>query len=239
MKLKWVFATLILANLGLWMWANWYQQQPVLEYRTARAPLGAERMRLLTETGVKLKTRKNTKSANSELTTFTGPVCLRIGPFTNADLVDKAHEKLTGWQIGFATRATESNKITIYRVFLPPFATKEAAELKRQQLTRLGFRDHAVIQEEGWQNAISLGLFSVEANAESRVRELVAKGVEAKLQQQDQIRLQHWLDVARPIQPDIANQVKNTDWGSKEIEVLESPCPASTNSTPLPLREPH
>jgi len=234
MKLKWVFAALILANLGLWMWANWYKPQPVLEYRTARAPLGAEKMRLLTESGVKLKTRKNTKSANSELTTFTGPVCLRIGPFSNADLVDKAHEKLTGWQIGFTTRATESNKITIYRVFLPPFATSQAAEQKRQELSRLGFRDHAVIQEEGWQNAISLGLFSVEANAESRLRELVAKGVEAKLQQHDQIRLQHWLDIAKAIQPEIANQVKNADWGSRDIQVLETVCPKSVNSPPAP-----
>jgi hypothetical protein len=237
MQLKWVFAALILANLGLWMWATWYKEQPVLEYRTARSPLGAEKMRLLTETGVKLKTRKKTKSANSELTTFSGPVCLRIGPFSNVDLADKAHEKLTGLQIGFATRATESNKITIYQVYLSPFATRQAAEQKRQELSRLGFKDHAVIQEDEWQNAISLGLFSVEANAESRVRELAAKGVEAKLQQQDQIRLQHWLDIARPIQPEIANLLKYTDWGSKEIEILEMPCPANSNTSSLQIHE--
>jgi len=39
-----------------------------------------------------------------------------------------------------------------------------------------------VFQEEGWHNAISLGLFSVEANATARVRELAAKGVEASMQ---------------------------------------------------------
>lgn len=237
MKLKWVFAALILVNLGLWMWANWYKEQPVLEYRTSHPPFAAEKMRLLTESGNKLKTRKITKTANSDFTIFTRPVCLRIGPFTNTDLADKAQEILTGLQIGFATRATESNKITNYRVYLPPFPSRQAAELKRQELTRLGFRDHAVIQEEEWQNAISLGLFSVESNAESRLNGLVTKGVDAKLQALDQIRLQHWLDIAKAIQPEIANQLNNTDWGTKETEVLETPCPAGANSSWLLISE--
>jgi hypothetical protein len=42
------------------------------------------------------------------------------------------------------------------------------------------------------------------------------------------------LDIAKAIQPEIANQVKNADWGSRDIQVLETVCPKSVNSPPAP-----
>ena len=46
MNLKWIFAALVLANLGLWMWASWYKETPVEETRTARAPAVPAQKRL-------------------------------------------------------------------------------------------------------------------------------------------------------------------------------------------------
>jgi len=226
MKLKWLFAAFVLANIGLWMWASWYKETPLEETRAARAPLALEKMRLLTEPNVKLTPRKTPPPANAELTANAVPVCFHLGPFTDTARVTQAEAKLNELHLGFARRTEETKMITGYRVYLPPLASKEAAELKRQELTRLGFKDHAVFQEEGWHNAISLGLFSVEANATARVRELAAKGVEASMQPLTQDRTLYWLDLLEPTAQDNIVKLKQADWGAKEVQLHESTCPS-------------
>ncbi|MGA9031974.1 MAG: SPOR domain-containing protein [Sulfuricaulis sp.] len=226
MKLKWLFATFVLANIGLWMWASWYKETPIEETRAARAPLALEKMRLLTEPNVKLTPRKTPPPANAELMANAVPVCFHLGPFTDTARVTQAETKLNELHLGFARRTDETKMITGYRVYLPPLASKEAAERKRQELTRLGFKDHAVFQEEGWHNAISLGLFSVEANATARVRELAAKGVEASMQPLTQDRTLYWLDLLEPTAQDNIVKLKQADWGAKEVQLHESTCPS-------------
>ena len=234
MKLKWLLAAFVLANLGLWMWASWYKEAPVEENRPARVPIAPEKMRLLTEPDVKLTPRKTPPPANAELVANAVQVCFHIGPFAGTARVTQAEAKLSELRLGFARRSEETKTITGYRVTLPPLASREAAERKRQELTRLGFKDHAVIQEEGWHNAISLGLFSVEANAAARVRELAAKGVEAKAQPLTQSRTRTWLDLIAPVSPENVMQLKQTDWGAKDIQVQETTCPAGASPPPLP-----
>ena len=238
MKLKWLFAAFVLANLGLWMWASWYKEAPVEEHRAARAPIAPEKMRLLTEPDVKLTPRKAPPPANAELVANAVQVCFHLGPFAETTRVTQAEAKLSELHLGFTRRTEEIKIITGYRVYLPPLASKEAAERKRQELSRLGFKDHAVIQEEGWQNAISLGLFSVEANAMARVRELAAKGVEAKAQPLTQSRTLTWLDLIAPVSPENVAQLKQTDWGAKDIQAQETTCPAGANPLPLPAPSP-
>ena len=234
MKLKWLLAAFVLANLGLWMWASWYKEAPVEENRPARAPIATEKMRLLTEPDVKLTPRKTPPPANAELTANAVPVCFHIGPFAETARVTLAEARLGELRLGFSRRAEETKTITGYRVTLPPLASREAAERKRQELTRLGFKDHAVFQEEGWHNAISLGLFSVEANATARVRELAAKGVEASMQPLTQNRTRTWLDLIAPVSPENVMKLKQTDWGAKDIQAQETSCPAGANPPLLP-----
>jgi hypothetical protein len=235
MKLKWLFAAFVLANIGLWMWASWYKETPLEETRAARAPLALEKMRLLTEPNVKLTPRKTPPPANAELVANAVPVCFHLGPFTDTVRVTQAEAKLNELHLGFARRTEETKMITGYRVYLPPLASKESAERKRKELTRLGFKDHAVIQEDGWHNAISLGLFSVEANATARVRELAVKGVEASMQPLTQDRTLYWLDLLDPTAHDNIVKLKQADWGAKEVQLHESTCPSpgtKSNSSP-------
>lgn len=63
-------------------------------------------------------------------------------------------------------------------VYIPPLSGKAEADRKAGELKRLGVSDYFVIQETGpnrW--AISLGLFSVENGAKTRLAELKEKGV--------------------------------------------------------------
>jgi hypothetical protein len=238
MKLKWVFAALVLANLGLWMWASWYKQTPVEETRTARTPVAPEKMRLLNEPGVKLTPRKAPPPANAELTASVVPACFHIGPFPDVDLVARAETRLNELQLTYSRRSEETRSVTGYLVYLPPLPSQKAAERKRQELTRLGFKDHALIQDEGMQNAISLGLFTVEANAASRVRELAAKKVDARIQPFQQTRTRFWLDVAVKVPAQTADRIRQIDWAAKDVRVREITCPAGTNAPPDKSPEP-
>lgn len=239
MKMKWVFAALVLANLGLWMWASWYREEPTEEHRAAQPPIAPEKMRLLTETGVKLQPRKIATPTNAEPVAQAAPGCFRIGPFPDAELAAKAEKILDDWHVRYERRSEQTQTITGYLVYYPALASQKAAEAKRRELTRLGFKDHALIQEEGRLNAISLGQFSVAANAEARVRELAAKGVEAKVQPLSLNRVRYWLNTADSVPAETAAKLKQTDWSAKDIQAREISCPASANwPAPAPAREP-
>jgi hypothetical protein len=238
MKLKWVFAALVLANLGLWMWASWYRQMPVEETRTARTPVAPEKMRLFNEPGVKPVPRKTPPPANAELTASVAPACFHIGPFPDVDLVARAETRLNELPLTYSRRAEETRSVTGYLVYLPPLPSQKAAERKRQELTRLGFKDHALIQEEGMQNAISLGLFAVEANAASRVRELAAKKVEARIQPFQQTRTRFWLDVAVRAPAQTTDRIRQIDWAAKDVQAREITCPTGTSVPPDKSPEP-
>lgn len=238
MKLKWLFAALVLLNLGLLMWGSWYKETSVPENRSARAPIAPEKMRLLNEPGVKLQPRKT--AANAGLNANLAPACFHIGPFPDSALTAIAESKLNEWHLVFSRRAGEIKIVTGYQVYLPPLASKEAAERKRQELTRLGFKDHALVQDQAGQDVISVGLFSVEANAQNRVHELTDKGVEAKVQPLYQPRTVYWLDINNPTPLEIASQIKQTDWGAKDTHAQEAACGTAPNSgsAPPPISAP-
>lgn len=234
MKFKWIFAALVLANIGMWMWANWYKEPPLEARREAQAPIAPEKMRLLTEPGVRAAPRP-TPPANPAPVVTAAPECLRLGPFTDAATVAEAEKKLTPYSAEISRHTEEIQAVTGYRVYLPPLPSREAAERQRTELTRLGFRDHALIQEAGLENAISLGWFSVEANAETRVRELAAKHVSARIQPLQQPRPRYWLDVRAPAAA--ATELRSLDWKDTGAAWQEQPCPAASppprpNETP-------
>jgi hypothetical protein len=191
-------------------------------------------MRLLSEPGVKLQSRKAPPPANAELAVAAAQVCFHIGPFPDATAATAGESKLSEWHLALVRRPEEIRIVTGYRVYLPAFASKEAAERKRQQLTRLGFKDHALSQEGASQYSIALGLFAVEANAQARAHELAAKGVAAKVQPLTQARTRYWLDINVAVLPDIAAKVKQIDWGVKDVQAQETACPAVAPPSPPP-----
>jgi hypothetical protein len=83
--------------------------------------------------------------------------------------------------------------VASYRVYLPSLPSRKLAERKRTQLTDLGFKEHYIIDEPGRENAVSLGVFSVEKNATALVRALAQKGVSAKQEALTSPQTTYWL----------------------------------------------
>ncbi len=232
--MKWLFAALVLANIGLWMWASWYKETPGQEARQPRPPVAAEKMRLLSEPGVRLKPRRakppsSMPLSNDTVSARSSRPCIRIGPFTELEQAMNAGKKLEKLDIAYEGR-TEKQKIVVgYRVFLPPFPSQKAAMRKRKALTRLGFRDHALIQEKGMRNAVSLGLFKVEANANQHLRRLAAKGVKAKKRPVRSTKTVYWLEASpgpaggKPGQS-FLELLKKERWGTPGIKAVKAKC---------------
>jgi hypothetical protein len=238
MKLKWLFGALLLANLGLWMWASWYREAPAPEDRGARAPIAPQKLRRLAEPGVKLVPRKVPPPLNAELASSAPQICFRVGPFPDADAAAGAESKLGALQLASVRRAEEIKLISGYRVSLPAFSSKAAAERERRRLTQLGIKDHALIQDGATRYLVSLGLFAVEANAQGRVHELAAKGVTARIEPMEQTRTRYWLDINVPVPPDTAAKIKQLFSETKAVQVQEAACPAVAPGNPPPAQQP-
>lgn len=233
-----LFAMLVLANVGLYMWATWYKDPPPI-VAPARPEVAPEKMRLLSEPGVKLTPRKTTPPPPAPVQTVDGLSCFALGPFTRKDAVQAASAQLQGWQINAGERLEHEQLTAAYRVYLPPFPSKQDAERRRRELSQLGFTDHALIHEDGLDNAISLGLFAVEANARLRVRQLAAKGVTAMLQALPSTRELYWLDFGGEVKDGQVAGVSVSalgthPWGA-DVHLYPRTCtPPATATPPAP-----
>ncbi len=202
---RWIFALLVLLNLGLLIWGVFYIEVERAETPELPPEIAPEKMRLLKKEAVRSKTRAarivdaDLKPVVSTVSTPSGAAgsldCYAIGPLTEVSQVQRIEQGLGGRS--FHRREEAAHVVTGYRVYLPSFATREEAERKRRELTKLGFKDHALLQEEGFQNALSLGLFSVEENAQARIQSLAEKGILAQMQKLDQTRVLYWIEFAR------------------------------------------
>lgn len=223
------FGLLLVANLALFMWGSWYKEPLVsYDFPKPRADVAPEKLKRLSEPGAQLRMR------TSGRTTVPRPgaaeICYRLGPFAAIDLARAAVGRLESWGLHIE-QVTEFESLgRVYQVYLPPLANREAAEAKRRELRRLGFRDHALIQEEGMENAISLGRFTVERNARQRQRQLAAKGVDASIQPVPNLRHVYWLALVEPARDERIGAVPLArfaaeEWGA-DVSLRPSPsCP--------------
>jgi len=232
-----LFAMLVLANVGLYMWATWYKDPPPAA-TPIRSEIAPEKMRLLSEPGVKLTTRKAAPPPPAPVPTADGVACFALGPFARKDALQAALTQLQTWEIAAAERVQREELSIAYRVYLPPFPSRQDAERKRRELTQLGFTDHAVIHEEGLDNAISLGLFSVEANARLRLQQLAAKGVTAVFQALPSTRDLYWLDFGGEVKDGqlagvAVSALSAYTWGA-DVHLYPRACPASAATANTP-----
>jgi hypothetical protein len=191
-------------------------------------------MRLLKEPGVRLVPRTPPTAVpapESVMPPVAEPatlVCYRLGPFASSESADQAMARLGELKLGAERQQEERRTVTGFRVMLAPFPSRPAAEEKRRELTRLGFKDHAVISEEGQPLALSLGVYSIETNAQRHLARLAARGIKAELQPLHQVRVVYWLEV-RHTEPG-AEALKKLDWGSADVGLVAESCPQAPPS---------
>lgn len=105
------------------------------------------------------------------------PVCLEWGPFAGNELA-RAGRALGALNLNDRVSRKPILEAGGYWVYIPPLGSRQAALSKIAELKRLGVSDYLLIQGGGqWQNAISLGVLSTEAAAQTLLAQLRRKGV--------------------------------------------------------------
>ncbi len=227
---RWIFAALVLLNLALFIWGVFYVEAERAETPELPPQIAPEKMQLLKKELVRAKAhiaRNVEPPTPTPLPVSTGATvskdCYVLGPLTDLAQAQRIEQALSGR--AFHRREEATHAEAGYRVYLPSFTSREEAERKRREITKLGFKDNAVLQEEGFQNALSLGLFSVEENAQARVQALLEKGIPAQLQKLDETRVTYWVQVERvESSADERPQLKDLLGGTAGADVQESTC---------------
>jgi hypothetical protein len=222
--MRWGFAVLVLANIGLLMWATWYREG-VSEVRQPNPVFHPEQMVPLSTPGVALQARKNESVRPSLIAAKPRPRCVSIGPFVSMQLADKAQARLTEVQ-QVATRRNEERKLESgYWVYLAPFDNRKQAERRLKEVERLGVRDVLIMPDADGNPAISLGLFTQADNAQKRLQELAEKGVQAQQQTRHRIESLVWFDLRLPEPAGaVLERMRAIDWGAPGVEVRDEPC---------------
>lgn len=120
--------------------------------------------------------------------------CFSLGPFDSAGDRDQLRQQLRGIVTGISERQTQATVERGYWVFLPPAASLLEANRLLLSVKALGIEDSSVIYDGEWENAISLGYFRRQGNANRRVRELEGRGYEPQIQVRRQVEPRYWLD---------------------------------------------
>lgn len=228
---RWIFAALLLANIGLVMWVSWYRGEPGTTI-AARPLFHPELMVPLNTPGVALKSRRNERNDAPLVATKPKMRCVTIGPLPSA-----AAEAAVGWLAGEkldAARRNEDRQVpNSYWVHLGPYENRKQAEARLKELERLGLRDVLVMPDIEGRPAVSLGLFTQLDNAQNRMEELRKKGVEALQETRFRTETVSWFDLRLPEPADeVVARLRARDWNAAGSEVKDSVCPTEAAATP-------
>ena len=151
--------------------------------------------------------------------------CLEWGPLAAAELA-RAREELTKLKIE-KTSVRESPGTMVWWVHLPPSKSRDEAERRVRDIEELGVRDARVVNDEGWRNAVSLGIFRSEeaANAyQVRMREIKVRNT-AIVQRSDLVKFST-IAISEPT-PDSAARIVEIAAGFAGSEVKAAACAAA------------
>ena len=169
-----VFLLLVAANLALYAWFQYYSPaESASDPEPARRQIYPEKIRLLE--GKELKSLASVKPPPVAATA--SAACIEWGGFAVAE-APKAEQALAPLALGARLTQRRSEETAGWWVFIPPQPNRAAALKKTAELKSLGVDDYFVLQDEGkmrW--SVSLGIFSTEEAAKSRLEALRAKGV--------------------------------------------------------------
>jgi hypothetical protein len=169
-----VFLLLVAANLALFAWFQYYSPaESAADPEPARRQLNPEKIRLLE--GKELKTLASAKP-KPPAAAATG-ACIEWGGFAIAE-APKAEQALAPLGLGARLTQRRSEETAGWWVFIPPQGNRATALKKTAELKGLGIEEFFILQDAGkMQWAVSLGVFSSEDAAKSRLEALRAKGV--------------------------------------------------------------
>lgn len=125
-------------------------------------------------------------------------LCLSFGPFDDAAARDAARPRLQALAQELVARDAQAKSGRGWRVYMPPLASREAAQELVEKMKATGIKDWYIIANGSEANSIALGRYGGEDSARRRQVQLAAKGFTARAESLGDTPPQFWLDARFP-----------------------------------------
>ncbi len=120
--------------------------------------------------------------------------CHTIGPFTDLDRAKAVSERIHRLGAQVTRRNKTEQEQYGYRVFLPPYRTREEAVVATQKLAKSGIQDYFIISDDDGKNGISLGLFRKKTGAVRRMEQVGRFDFKPQMEIRYKDNTIYWLD---------------------------------------------
>ncbi len=134
--------------------------------------------------------------------------CFTAGPFQSSDKIQQAIQYFESSEILYQQRSSEEKQYIGMLVYLPSHASREVVIQVAESLSNKGVSDYMLLNEPGKSNALSLGVYGLKKNAETRKSVLAKLGYKAETEARYRTKAVQWLDY----------EIKNVDG---QIEAVE------------------
>jgi hypothetical protein len=208
---KWLFFSLILLNLALYLWASGHPEVNDKNLLVAKSEVNQRAMLLLSE-------------AQSQVSARQG-ACLRIGPFQTQSTFADASRILEEMGLIYSKTAVSARKLKTWRVSMPaPKDNDELADL-RSKLKDLDIEHYKFAESDT--SYLSLGLFSQATDARVFVSRMSKDGIEASYRPELRtLGPLRWVELSREPDKFAVDKLQETRWGDAMAKVTQLPCPA-------------
>jgi cell division septation protein DedD len=120
--------------------------------------------------------------------------CSTIGPFKDFNQAKTVIQRLKGLGAQVSRRDKTEQELFGYRVFLPPYASREKAQAATKELARNGIYDYFIITDQDQQNGISLGVFRKKDGAQRRMAQVSRFDFKPQMEVRYRDAPIYWLD---------------------------------------------
>ena len=187
---------LLVIHVGIAAW--WMSRDTTPRETPIVLTEGAPRLQLLEEAPQRKRATPPAAPASIATAAMPGDArCVAFGPFDNPALLRRAQERLQSQVARAKVRNVVVGAPRGWRVFVPPQASREAAQAIADRMTAAGLDDLLVMPTGVDANAVALGRFGSEESAKRRLTQVQAAGfANAQVEPIGDVRTQGWIDVA-------------------------------------------
>jgi hypothetical protein len=214
---------LVLANLGFFAWQHWYGGDAAGPLPAGRVDTGsAKRLALVGEQETPVVVAEEperlpeiaspdvvedqTQTAVTAVDSDQRVTCASLGPFEQLEIAEVARAQLERTGNRAALRETGGQIRSGFWVYLPPFASRAAAEDIEDELRGKNVEDLFIVTGNEQRNAISLGLFSTPERADQRAAEIGRLGYSPRVAERFRDATVYWVDFIEtpgdPLEPE-------------------------------------
>ena len=198
--MKAFFILLLLTNIvfAVLQWLFPYEQV----FSRPTPTVAAEQLQLLAELESKTETPienefTDTRTVQARQPAIPKKLCYTLGPFKDESNAQEVIVSFARHDLQMTSRPSLEKEYLGMMVYIDGHISRTAAMKTADALAERGIRDYMLVNEEGKENALSLGVFGLKKNADRRMQRISKLGYPVKSEPRYRNRTIYWLDYSK------------------------------------------